>query len=139
MRRLNMHTRRPFFFFSLGFGDRGGNFLSFFCSQCVLTVFQSSLQIVPNVFPNMFPIAPHFLSHILWPKLNFLVYKLQSCTKSKHLCACICPMFYTIVDGLIKVAPSTKEKKLWVITKRELQCLCIPSLSTLCTSLYSIS
>jgi len=30
---------------------------------------------VPNVFPEMFPIVPHVLSHMVWPWFNFHVYK----------------------------------------------------------------
>ncbi len=64
----SMHSSCLTFFF-LSFGGRGGegggkrgkDFCSFFLgSQCVPTRLHSSSQWVPNVFPNMFFIAPHF-------------------------------------------------------------------------------
>ncbi len=50
-----------FFLLCLG-GWRGGrDFFSFFpASQCVRIMFLSSPQWVPNIFPNIFSIPPHF-------------------------------------------------------------------------------
>ncbi len=57
-------TQGALFFFLLCFGVWGGlrkDFSSFFpTSQCVRTMFLSSSQWVPNIFPNIFFISPHF-------------------------------------------------------------------------------
>ncbi len=59
----------PCFFFLLCFGVGAGghgegwgrDFFSFFpTSQCARTMFLSSSQWVPNIFPNIFSIPPHF-------------------------------------------------------------------------------
>jgi hypothetical protein len=54
-----------FSFYVLGWEGRGvggeGDFFSFFpASQCFCTMFLSSSQWVPNIFPNIFSIPPHF-------------------------------------------------------------------------------
>jgi hypothetical protein len=44
-----------------GWGGGRKDFFSFFStSQCVRTMFLSSAQWVPNIFPNIFSISPHF-------------------------------------------------------------------------------
>ncbi len=54
----SMHSRPCFFSFCVW---GGGICFSFFrASQCVGTMFPSSSQWVPNIFPNMFSIPPHF-------------------------------------------------------------------------------
>jgi hypothetical protein len=56
-------------FLHLGFGRGGGEEGYFFGSQCVpkvvLIKFWKCSHQVLNVFPKMFPIAPHLLSHIV--------------------------------------------------------------------------
>jgi hypothetical protein len=50
-----------FFFLCFGGGGERKDFSLFFpTSQCVRTMFLSSSQWVPNIFPNIFPIPPHF-------------------------------------------------------------------------------
>ncbi len=50
-----------FSFYVLGWGGSRKDFFSFFStSQCVRTMFLSSSQWVPNIFPNIFSIPPHF-------------------------------------------------------------------------------
>jgi hypothetical protein len=61
-------------FLSLG-GPREGIFLFIFpwfqmCSHNVPFKFSMGSHHVLNVFPNMFSIAPHFLSHKLWQMLS---------------------------------------------------------------------
>jgi len=59
----SMHSRclAFFSFYVLGRGGGGERFFSFFpASQCVRTMFLSSSQWVPNIFPNIFSIPPHF-------------------------------------------------------------------------------
>ncbi len=56
-------TQGALLFFLLSFGGgRGGQgiFSFFLASQCVPTTLHSSSQWVPNMFPNLFFIAPHF-------------------------------------------------------------------------------
>ncbi len=60
-------TQSALFFFLLCFGvgwggvEGGKDFFSFFpTSQCVCTMFFSSSQWVPNIFPNIFSIPLHF-------------------------------------------------------------------------------
>jgi hypothetical protein len=75
------------FVWERGWGGVGwGGVGCFPYSQCVLTMFPSSSQGVAldfqnfpqvlNVFPNIFPIAIHFLFQILWPWFKVPVYKL---------------------------------------------------------------
>jgi hypothetical protein len=71
-----MHCTRPIYF-SFGFGDRGREIFEFFllfpmCSHCVPIKFAESSQCVPQDAPK----STTLLSHILWPKLIFLVNKL---------------------------------------------------------------
>jgi hypothetical protein len=51
-----------FSFYVLGAGAGGERFCFHFspASQCVCTMFLSSSQWVPNIFPNIFSILPHF-------------------------------------------------------------------------------
>jgi hypothetical protein len=55
MRRLNMHSRRPFFF-SFRVWGQGREFFEFFlftmCSHCVPIKFADSSQCVPQYDPN---------------------------------------------------------------------------------------
>jgi hypothetical protein len=47
----------------------------------VFALFSSCSQFVPqvlNMFPKMFPLALHFLSHIVWPRFDFHIYYLQT-------------------------------------------------------------
>jgi len=54
-------TQGALVFFLFMFWGWGGDFFSFFpTSQCVRTMFLSSSQWVPNIFPNIFSIPPHF-------------------------------------------------------------------------------
>jgi len=59
----NMHSKRlvffPFMFWGVG-GVRKDVFSFFSTSQCVRTMFLSSSQWVPNIFPNIFFIPLHF-------------------------------------------------------------------------------
>jgi len=61
-----------FSFYVLGWGGLGGrDVFSFFpASQCVGTMFLSSSQWVPNIFPNIFSIPLHFLSHMPWKMVS---------------------------------------------------------------------
>ncbi len=77
-------TMGPVFSFS-GWGGVGwGEFFFVFlpCSQCVPNMFSKCSQVF-NVFPNMFPIAPQFLLHMVCPKFNSHVYKLKRYTIGK--------------------------------------------------------
>ncbi len=58
----SMHSRCLVFFPFMFWGGGGRrDFFSFFpTSQCVRTMFLSSSQWVPNIFPNIFSIPPHF-------------------------------------------------------------------------------
>jgi len=59
-------------------GDRsalgGGRHLVFFLGGGGVGGGDCFFWHVPNVFTKTFPIAPHFLSHILWPWFNFHVH-----------------------------------------------------------------
>jgi hypothetical protein len=61
-----------FFLLRFGVGGMGGrDFFSFFpASQCVRTMFLSGSQWVPNIFPNIFSIPLHFLSHMPWKMVS---------------------------------------------------------------------
>jgi len=57
----SMHSRCVAFFSFHVLGRGGRDFFSFFpASQCVCSMFLSSSQWVPNIFPNIFSIPPHF-------------------------------------------------------------------------------
>ncbi len=78
MRRSNLHSKGPILFF-LGDGGWGRGVFGFFllfliCSHQVFILFSSCSQYVHqvfNVFPNMFPIATHFVPYAL-PKVLLL-------------------------------------------------------------------
>ncbi len=90
-------------------------FFVFFCFQCVQTLvpiqFPSSSQHVPQIVPNRITL----LSHMLQPKLNFHVYKLQKGGGGGAMgSTVIFGSFKKNCDGLLKVPPSQKEQnKLW--------------------------
>ncbi len=68
MGRLSMHSK-CFDLFSVKFwGGQGGGgrrivFSFFLGSQCVPNMLSLSSRYVPNEFPNMFSIVPHFFTH----------------------------------------------------------------------------
>jgi hypothetical protein len=70
---LSTHPIDHFFSFGVGKGSVGKKNL--ICSQCVPIKFQRGSQHaleVPNVFLNMFPIAPHFVPYVVAQTLSFL-------------------------------------------------------------------
>jgi hypothetical protein len=112
-------TQGALLFFLLCFGGGGGrDFFSFFpASQCVHTMFLSSSQWVPNIFPNIFSIPPHFYPICLgkWcPPLTLIGGpKGRNCTvQNRAFCFGESPLFlFFWSDEPIKLARRQKKKK----------------------------
>jgi len=108
-----------FSFYVLGGGGGGGrDFFSFFpASQCVCTMFLSSSQWVPNIFPNIFSIPPHFYSICIgkWcPPFTYIGGpKGRNCTvQNRAFCFGESPLFlFFWSDGPIKLARRQKKEE----------------------------
>jgi hypothetical protein len=110
-----------FSFYVLGWkGGRGGwDFFSFFpASQCVRTIFLSSFQWVPNIFPNIFSISPHFYPICLgkWcPPFTYIGGpKGRNCTvQNRAFCFGESPLFCFFGVMGLSIGTLPEKKKKW--------------------------
>jgi hypothetical protein len=118
MRWGNIHPRAHNFIFLSGEGGGCWDYLLFLmCSHEIPTMFPSSFQHVsqvPNVFLNMFLITPHFISHILCPKLYSCNLYNQSKGGDCNLFILGLPKAWFFVMDQSKI-PITKEGKLLIL------------------------